>query len=150
MFPEQDRTIPVAQGYVKKWLVLAGLVGSVTPLALVGLIWYSRFDWGLALGVATPAIVLSSVLYVTYERGLKQAIHLFPNKIVFDYVTYKQEFAFDSADEWTVAEQGDNWKIIALKDHSSKLVPKSAFPEFRSVIETVGRAMKPRAPELWR
>ena len=130
MFSEPYRTVPVARGYVKKWLVLSAVVGGVIPLALIGIMWRFGFDPALALGVVAPSIILSWVLYRTYKQGLNQAIHLFSNKIVFDYITYKQEFAFESVDDWTLTKQGDNWKLIAVRDQSSKLIPKSAFPSF--------------------
>ena len=133
MFPETSLTVKVSPGYVVKWLVVTALLASAIPLGLVAFMWHSGFNAALATGVAITVIFVLWVLLRTYRNGVKQAIHLHQNKIIFDYITYTQEFSFVSPGEWHISEENGNWKIKSLSDRSFKLVPKSAFPQLKAI-----------------
>ncbi len=133
MFPETSLTVQVSQAYVGKWLALTAWLSSAIPLGLGAFMWHFGFNAAIAFGVAITVIFLAWVLLRTYSQGLKQAIHLHPNKIIFDYITYKQELSFGSPGEWHISEEKGNWKIKSLSDQSFKLVPKSAFPQLKAI-----------------
>mgnify|MGYP001371930549 CR=1 FL=1 len=135
MYSEFPKTIPVAPSFVIKRLMLAALIGSTILLALVIFMWLHGFDMAFAFSIMVLVTVITWAIYSYYKRGLRQAIKLFPNKIVFDFIASKQEYTFVSPSEWNIFEDGSNWKIIALKDQSFKLVSKLAFPKLKTLVE---------------
>lgn len=137
MVSEVAQSIYIAPSYVRRWLLRAAVIGAAVPLALGVFLSHADVAPYLLVVVAITVIMLCWVLYDTYRRALKQAVHLFPTRIVFDYLTGTQEFTFDSVRDWTLTEVGDNWKVTLLMDHTFKLIPMSAFPQFRSVAATV-------------
>lgn len=97
------------------------------------------FNPDLAFGLLVLLIVLLWAVAKTYRRGLTQTIQLLPDRIVFDYITYLQEYSFGSATEWKLEEAGKNWCLTALKDGSTKLIPMSAFPGLQKEIQNYYR-----------
>ena len=131
---ENTSAIIVEPSYVRRWVALSIGIVSAIPIFLIAIMLYSGPDAGLVFTVTLIIAVLSYVFFKNYKRAIKQTIYLYPNKIVFDYITYKQEFSFNSDSEFTILESDENWKIIALKDQSFKLVPKSAFPKLKAAV----------------
>ncbi|HEY6095165.1 MAG TPA: hypothetical protein VIU93_09475 [Gallionellaceae bacterium] len=148
-------TVQISRAYVLKWLAFTALLSSAFPLGLSFFMWHLRFDTAVAVGVAATFLFLLWVLLRTYRRGVKQAIYLHPDKIIFDYITYTQEFMFGSPGEWRISEEKGNWKIQALSDQSFRLVPKSAFPEFKAIasgfyaLDAQATRRGAFAPQLW-
>lgn len=106
-----------------------GLIAcSIVPGGLILFMLRFGFDPYLTFGLLGATVVCLWAFAKAYRRGLTQAIHLLPDRIVFDYITYRQEFSFDSTAEWKLEQAGKNWRLTALKDGSTKLIPMSAFP----------------------
>lgn len=123
------RTISVSPSYVRKSLSVALLAGMTIPIGLVVFTaWYGFVPELAGTAVVTVAFLIW-VLVRTYRRGLQQAIHLGPTQIVFDYITYRQEYTFCSAAEWRLDRVKSNWRITELKHGDAKLIPVSAFPQ---------------------
>jgi hypothetical protein len=113
--------------------MLVGLiVGAIVPIGLVLFMVRFGYEPALAVGSLATIIFMLWALARTYRRGVTQNIQLHPDRIVFDYITYKQEYPFSSASDWKLEMVGKNWCLTGLTDGSSKLIPVSAFPELQN------------------
>jgi hypothetical protein len=121
--------IKISGKYVRRWLLLGVIASLIVPLGLTAFMVHFGFDTFLTIGL-TGAMLVSVIIPIqTYRRGIKQSIELHQNRMVFDYLTDKLEYRFESLDEWRLGKNGKNWRLVTLKEGSSKLIPISAFPE---------------------
>jgi hypothetical protein len=100
------------------------------------MLFMAGFGFNAYLAVAVGFVVLAWALARTYRRALTQTIQLFPDKIVFDYITYKREYSFSTATEWKLEDAGNNWRLTALTDGSTKSIPISAFPDLGNKVRS--------------
>ena len=120
--------VRISSKYVFRSMLIGLLAGGVVPAGLIAFMAYQGFDPYLTIGAFVATLALTATLLLSYRRGVKQTIQLHPDRIVFDYLTYNQEYRFFSPNEWELTAVGRNWRLTALRDGSSKLVPISAFP----------------------
>lgn len=133
--PPCPRTLRIELAYALRGLALAAIVASTPLILLLALMQSFGFDPAIAAVTAISALFLLAVTRHAFLWGIKQAIHLHPNKIVFDGITCTQEFSFASAKEWRIDDDNGYWKIGSTLNPAIKFVPKAAYPQLKYVAQ---------------
>lgn len=117
------------------------LAVSIVPVGIYIFMAIYGFHKPIVIGLLGGVAVLILSVVTVYRRALGQKIVLCRDKIIFDYISNKEEFLFESPDEWELGLEGRNWCFSALKYGTQKLIPVSAFPTLQHAVTTYyGRA----------
>lgn len=135
VMPPEFALVTISPTYVRHSMLIGLLAGSIFPVGLLVFMIHFGFDVALAIGFLMAVTIFPWGVAKTYGRALTQTVQLHPDKIVFDYITYNQEYSFGSMAEWKLEKAGKNWRLVALKDGSSKLIPIAAFPELQNAMQ---------------